>query len=224
MENKNVTVIIPARNEENNISNIINFTKKSKSVTQIIVVDNASTDKTYEIASTFNVDVVRCENAGKGYAMETGLHLAKNDVIVYLDADIENYYDNMIEALSNPIINDECDFVKSTFDRETGGVVTEIAVKPLLLNLFPDMYKFSEPISGMIGCKKEVLEKLVFDKDYGVDIGILIDIVNGGYRFKEINIGRISNNSHLTKTTQRMQKMSIEVMAAILRRANLKGE
>ena len=135
---------------------------------------------------------------------------------------IENYFDNMIEILSEPILNDRCDFVKSTFERSTGGIVTEIVVKPLLHNLFSDMYNFSEPISGMICCKKDILNDLVFEKGYGVDIGILIDIINKGYRFEEINIGKISNNSHLTKTTEKMKQMSTEVIDAILKRAKIK--
>ncbi len=223
MNNNNVTVIIPARNEEKHIENIVNFVKRSKLVNQIIVVDNASEDDCYKIAKTLDVDVLQCNTPGKGYAMELGLSAAQNDVVVFVDADVENYFENMIELLSEPILNGECDFVKSTFDRETGGFVTQIAVKPLLNVLFPELYPFSEPISGMIACKKEILEKIEFEKDYGVDIGILLDIVNGGYKFKEVNIGKISNNSHLTKTPERMKKMSEEVMASIVKRARLKG-
>lgn len=222
MNTQKITVIIPARNEENHIERIINFVKKSNLVDQIIVVDNASQDNTFELAKNMNVDVLECTTPGKGYAMELGLTAVKNDVVVFVDADVDNYYENMIELLSEPILNGECDFVKSTFDRETGGFVTQIAVKPLLHVLFPDLYPFSEPISGMIGCKKEILNSLVFEKDYGVDIGILLDIVTNGYTFKEINIGRICNNSHLTKTPERMKKMSEEVLASIVKRAKLK--
>lgn len=222
MENKYVTVIVPAKNEENNIEKIIKFIKKCNIVNQIIVVDSASEDKTFEIANKMNIEVLQCEKSGKGYAMEMGLQLAKNDVIVFLDADIENYLDNIIELLSEPILNGRCSFVKSTFERTTGGIVTEVVAKPLLQILFPNMYKFSEPISGMIGCKKDILTNLTFEKDYGVDIGILIDIVNNGYGFEEVDIGQILNNSHLTKTTGKMQQMSTEVMQAILKRAKIK--
>ena len=58
----------------------------------------------------------------------------------------------------------EVDFVKSSFDRTTGGTVTEVAVKPVLNLLYPNMYKFLEPISGMIASKKSILEKLVLEK------------------------------------------------------------
>ena len=77
----------------------------------------------------------------------------------------------------------------------------------------------SEPISGMIATKKEILQKIKLEKDYGVDIGILIDIINMKYRVEEVNIGNIENMSHHNKDMNIMQRMSTEVMQAILKRA-----
>ena len=80
------------------------------------------------------------------------------------------------------------------------------------------MYKFLEPISGMIASKKSILEKLVLEKDYGVDIGILLDVINQGYTVKEVNIGEIDNLSHNNKTNLTMSKMSTEILSAIFKR------
>ena len=80
------------------------------------------------------------------------------------------------------------------------------------------MYKFLEPISGMIASKKSILEKLVLEKDYGVDIGILLDVINQGYTVKEVNIGEIDNLSHNNKTNLTMSKMSTEILSAIYKR------
>ena len=80
------------------------------------------------------------------------------------------------------------------------------------------MYKFLEPISGMIASKKSILEKLVLEKDYGVDIGILLDVINQGYTVKEVNIGEIDNLSHSNKTNLTMSKMSTEILSAIFKR------
>ncbi|MBR3132629.1 MAG: glycosyltransferase [Clostridia bacterium] len=217
-----VTVIIPARNEENNVCRIINFLKNHDIVNQIVVVNNCSDDNTFKLASEAGAQVVDCNDLGKGYAMETGLKFAKNEVIVFLDADVDNYFDNMVELLSEPIFSGEADFVKSTFERTKGGVVTEVAVKPMLSAFYPDMYKFSEPISGMIAARKDVFESLDFEKDYGVDIGILIDVIEKGYRVSEVNIGRIENMSHINKTVDRMSKMSSEIINAIAKRVNNK--
>ncbi len=101
----------------------------------------------------------------------------KNEIIVFLDADIENYRKDIIEILAKPLIEGKVDFVKSTFQRK-GGRVTQLVAKPLLNILFPEMYKFSEPLSGMVTGKKSILERVKFEKDYGVDIGILLDMLN----------------------------------------------
>lgn len=218
MENK-ITVIIPARNEEKSISTVINIAKNSPLTNEIIVVNNNSTDNTADISKELGAIVVECNSIGKGYAMAEGIKAASNEIIVFLDADILNYHSNIIELLANPIINDNAEFVKSTFDRVKGGMVTNIAVKPLLNILYPDLYKFQEPISGMIACKKSILEKINFDSDYGVDIGIVLDLHNMGIKMVEVNIGEILNMSHEIKTIETMQKMSYEIIKSIIKRS-----
>lgn len=216
---ENVSVIIPAYNEEKTIGQVIDVVKQSKVNSEIIVVDNCCNDNTARIAQEKGARVIKCEKKGKGYAMESGLKAAQNEIVVFLDADITDYNQNLIQILTEPIFKRNVDFVKSTFDRTKGGLVTEIATKPLLKILFPDMYPFSEPLSGMIAGKKSILEKLEFEKDYGVDIGIVIDINNLKLTTEEVNIGKIENMSHLLKTTESMQAMSTQIMQAILKRA-----
>lgn len=220
MENK-ISVIIPARNEEKNIKKVINLIKKQQGylVDEIIVVDNGSTDSTYKKAQKAGATVLQCENAGKGYAMEAGIKHAKNNILVFLDADIDNYSENLIDNLTKPILEEKADFVKSMFDR-SGGRVTELVAKPLLEILFPEIYHFSQPLSGMIAGKKEFFEKLELEKDYGVDIGILLDMIEIGARIEEVHIGKIHNNS---QPWLKLEKMSREVMAAIFKRVK-KGE
>lgn len=219
MEQK-VSVIIPAFNEEENIANVIAKSKESKYVGEIIVINNRSSDNTEEIAKKEGAIVIECEQQGKGYAMEKGIEYARNEIVVFLDADVKYDKKDVIESLIKPILEEKADFVKSTFERTIGGKVTEIAVKPLLNIVYPDMYKFSEPISGMIASKKNILEKLEFEKDYGVDIGILIDVIQMNCLVKEVNIGKIENMSHTCKNIDTMRNMSTEVMKAILKRVN----
>lgn len=211
---KNVSVIIPARNEEKNIRKVIRLVKKSENVDEIIVVDNNSTDATSVLAQKEGAKVVFCKEQGKGYAMEKGLQEAKNEILVFIDADINNYSKDLIQTLSEPIINDETDFVKSMFER-TGGRVTELVAKPLLDILFPEIHKFSQPLSGMIAGKKSLLSKIEFEKDYGVDIGILLDMLQMKVEIKEVHIGKIKNHSQQWRN---LEKMSREVMNAIIKR------
>ena len=75
MINKDVWVIIPAYNESKHISDVIQKTKKYCS--NIIVVDDGSKDKTFEIAKKTKVIVLKhIINLGKGAAVKTGCDFA----------------------------------------------------------------------------------------------------------------------------------------------------
>lgn len=212
-----ISAIIPAYNEEENIKTVIDICKENKNVTEIIVVNNLSTDRTEEIAKNEGAKVIFCDKQGKGYAMEAGIEQAQNECIVFLDGDISDYSDDVIYKLAEPILERNVDFVKATFDRE-GGRVTELVAKPLLKLLFPDLQKYSQPLSGMVAGKKSVFQKIELEKDYGVDIGILLDMVKLNVNIEEVKIGKIKN---VCKSWKALEKMSTEVMRAILKRANI---
>ena len=214
---KKISIIIPAFNEQETISVVVDKVKNCEGVSEVIVVDNLSADKTAEVALKAGAKVIECNVQGKGYAMEKGLELAENEIVVFLDADIPGYSEDIVCKLAKPILENDVDFVKSTFDRE-GGRVTELVAKPLLNLLFPDLPKFSQPLSGMIAGKKSILSKIVFEKDYGVDIGILLDIANMNCKIEEVMIGRLENKS---KDWRALDKMATEVMKAILKRRNI---
>ncbi len=211
-----VSVVIPAYNEEKTIGQVIDKVRESKIKTEIIVVNNCSTDKTEEIAKQKGVKTVYCENRGKGYAMEEGLKHVTSDIVTFIDGDLGIYIDDIISMMVNPILEKKADFTKSAFIRE-GGRVTELVAKPLLELLFPSIRNFEQPLSGIIAGTKEAFDKIVFEKDYGVDIGILLDMVNNNEKIEEVYIGKIDNNS---QSWQSLPKMAKEVASAILKRAN----
>lgn len=212
-----ISAIIPAYNEEENIKTVIDICKANKKVTEIIVVNNLSTDRTKEIAKKEGAKVIFCDKQGKGYAMEAGIEQAQNECIVFLDGDISDYSDDVIYKLTEPILERNVDFVKATFDRE-GGRVTELVAKPLLKLLFPDLQKYTQPLSGMVAGKKSVFQKIELEKDYGVDIGLLLDMVKLNVKIEEVKIGKIKN---VCKSWKALEKMSTEVMKAILKRSNI---
>ncbi len=211
-----ISVIIPAYNEEKYISKVIGLVKKCNCVDEILVVDNNSTDNTSKIAKKCGARTVFCKDQGKGYAMEMGIKEASGDVLVFLDGDICNYKKDFIKLLINPILNDEADFVKATFKRD-GGRVTELVARPLLELTFPELGNFTQPLSGIIAGRKEVFTKITLEKDYGVDVGILIDVYKNKDRLTEVTIGSIKNYS---QDWHSLIDMSKQVSRAILIRAN----
>lgn len=98
MRNFDISVVIPAYNEEKYIKNCIDAIKaqKTKLTYEIIVIDNNSKDKTKEIAKKQNVKVVT-ENKiqGVGAARRTGTKYARGDIIVHIDADTLLYPDHL---------------------------------------------------------------------------------------------------------------------------------
>ena len=217
-----ISAIIPAYNEEENIKTVIDICKANKKVTEIIVVNNLSTDRTEEIAKKEGAKVIFCDKQGKGYAMEAGIEQAQNECIVFLDGDISDYSDDVIYKLTEPILERNVDFVKATFDRE-GGRVTELVAKPLLKLLFPDLQKYTQPLSGMVAGKKSVFQKIELEKDYGVDIGLLLDMVKLNVKIEEVKIEevKIGKIKNVCKSWKALEKMSTEVMKAILKRSNI---
>ncbi len=212
-----VTVIIPALNEQETIAGVIAFCLAEPIVTEVIVVDDQSTDHTRAIAETAGASVILSEKRGKGISMKEGILSSTNQLLVFLDADIHPYPKGTIKKLVQPLIDNEYDFVKGAFARNAGRV-TELVAKPLLKIFYPDLAGFQQPLSGMIAGKKSFLNKIDFFHDYGVDIGILIDMFLMQARVKEVNIGYIENKS---KPWQMLGRMSSEVARAIIKRATL---
>ena len=210
-----VTVIIPALNEQETIGDVVKFCFADPLVNEVIVVDDQSTDKTTDRAMNAGAIVLTSKVRGKGISMKEGILAASNQVLVFLDADIHPYPTGTIRGLVQPLINNEYDFVKGAFARNAGRV-TELVAKPLLKIFYPELSTFQQPLSGMIAGKKSFLSKIDFFHDYGVDIGILIDMFLMQARIKEVNIGYIENKS---KPWQMLGQMSGEVARAIIKRA-----
>jgi len=210
-----LTAIIPALNEEFTIGKVVHFCINHPLINEVIVVDDKSEDNTASIAAEAGARVIISEVRGKGISMKDGVNAASNELFIFLDADIDNYPEETITLLSEPLLLDEADFIKGTFSRNAGRV-TELVAKPLLNIFYPGLAEFSQPLSGMIAGKKSFFKRIKFFNDYGVDIGILIDMYLMKARIKEVNIGYIENKS---KPWEALGKMSKEVAKAIITKA-----
>lgn len=210
-----ITVILPALNEQETIQQVVGIAKNSVHVTEVIVVDDKSMDDTVEEARKAGATVITSTRLGKGASMKDGILVAKNEIIVFLDADIVTYQQNVIDLLVKPIMENTADFVKSFFARQAGRV-TELVAKPLLSILNPGFPNFQQPLSGMIAGRKADFLKCEFEEGYGVDIGILMDMCKLGVRIAEVNIGQIENKmQHLDQ----LGKMSHEVAKTIMKKS-----
>lgn len=210
-----VTAIIPTLNEELRIGSIIDFLKQSKEISEIIVIDDGSTDDTFAIAKRHGAKVFLSSMLGKGASMADGLGRATNENVLFLDGDIYGFDVNLVEKMISPLIYNSADFVKGKFKRKAGRV-TELTAKPLLKAFFPELAVFNQPLGGIIAGSKEFLNKIKFENDYGVDVGLLIDVNQLGARIIEADIGTIE---HDHQSLEALTKMSSQVVTAILLRA-----
>lgn len=89
MEINNLEVIIPAYNEEGNIVHLIKGIRETLgNGCRITVIDDASEDKTAELAEANGAEVIRHPyRMGNGASIKTGLRNAKADIVVLMDAD-----------------------------------------------------------------------------------------------------------------------------------------
>lgn len=83
-----LTIIIPAKNESKGLRQILPQLNNLYPDAEIIVIDDASTDETIEVARHFNAKLIHHPySKGNGAAIKSGLRAAKGDVLVCMDAD-----------------------------------------------------------------------------------------------------------------------------------------
>ncbi len=95
------TCLIPFYNERERIANVLEVICRVKSIEQILCVDDGSSDGTSEYlqAEWPQVELVRLpENQGKAAAISHGLHAVRNELVLLMDADLQELRQNEIEA------------------------------------------------------------------------------------------------------------------------------
>src|SRR5687768_3854308 len=210
-----VSVIIPVLNESETIAEVVGFARRSPIVDEVIVIDDGSIDGTPELAQAAGARVVTSTMLGKGASMQDGMRVARNDVLLYLDGDLQGLVPDLVERMTQPITANLADFVKAKFTRG-GGRVTVLTAKPLLRTYFPELAHFEQPLSGIMAARRSLLEKLEFENDYGVDIGLFVDAALAKARLAEVDIGHVEHDSQPLEV---LGEMATQVARALLDRA-----
>lgn len=116
MNDSRVTVVIPAKDEEGLIGDIVESVKPFAD--EVLVVDGHSKDRTREIGAAHGARVILDGGRGKGQAMRMALDQATTGILVFMDAD-GSHEPRDIPKLVGPIRAGEADLVIAS--RQTGG-------------------------------------------------------------------------------------------------------
>ncbi|MFO0877726.1 MAG: haloacid dehalogenase-like hydrolase [Gemmataceae bacterium] len=214
-----ITAIIPVLNESETIGQVVEFVQRDPRVTEVLVVDDGSIDGTAEQARASGARVITSTLLGKGASMEDGLFAASNELLLYLDGDLQELRSDLVEAMTEPLVLGQADFVKARFSR-AGGRVTTLTARPLLRVFFPELAHFEQPLGGIIAARRSLLRNLRFENDYGVDIGLLLDASAAGARLAEVDIGHIQHDSQPLEV---LGDMAAQVVRVLLERASKYG-
>jgi len=209
------SAVVPSYNENTQFVKIVSELFKIPQLDELIFIDDGSTDQTQETVKQFQSDkrfiyIRLSKNKGKGNALKTGVQKAKNEIVLFLDADLGQITSRKIFKIVEPVLLNEVDMSRGSFNRKRGRV-TEFAVKPMMEILFPSLY-FNQPISGQICAKKSFLINAEYAERYGVDIGLLFDAIESGQRIIEVHIGNLINRKNSTETVKEMSRQVLETM------------
>jgi dolichol-phosphate mannosyltransferase len=136
IERPEVTVIVPALNEEDTIREVVERVLAIPLQVQLVVVDDGSTDRTPEILRSFDdprlVVLTHSERRGKGSAIRTALESAEGIATIVQDADLE-YSPEQIPLVVTPILRGEASVVYGT--RFSAGLPKGMALPNKAVNV-----------------------------------------------------------------------------------------
>jgi len=193
-------VIIPAYNEENSIvKTIFEIKKVGERLAQknihlsIVVIDDGSKDKTYELANAAGIQAVvqHRQNRGLGAAVRSGLDAARGfgaDIVLKMDADLQHDPNDII-LMIQPILDQSADLVYGERFSQLGYSMPLVRrVGNLLFTKFM-AYLTNWPIQdsqpGIFALNRNYLERSDIPGDYNYTQQILIDAYLKGMRFAQ---------------------------------------
>jgi len=199
-----ISVIIPAKNEGNHIYNSLKEVEKVCNTNrweyEIIVVDDGSTDKTYEEvlrAGKGNrmIKVVKKKNGGKGSAIKYGFDHCSGDLVTFIDADLD-LHPRQIPLFIKYMGRYDADVVIGSKRHPLSKVNY-----PFYRKVLSEAYQFitallfdlnlTDTQAGLKLFKYEVLEEIlpkVLCKKYAFDLELLVNAKHRGFKIVEVPI------------------------------------
>lgn len=188
-----VSAIIPAYNEEEWVGRTVQALQEMPEVDEIIVVDDGSTDRTFEEAKDAGALAHRFfSNKGKSEALRKGVRLSRGDMLAFVDADLRETASEFHKLISF-ILSEQADMAIASFgstSRAGLGLARSLAYWGIL---YHTGRKMVSPLSGQRVMKRALWESLNFRADrFAAEVALTIESLKKGFRVVEIPL----NMSH----------------------------
>jgi glycosyltransferase involved in cell wall biosynthesis len=188
-----ISVIIPAYNEEDSIGRVLNDLPQEK-LKEIIVVNNASTDNTAEVARLNGAKVVEERHRGYGAACLRGIsEVSGSDIVVFIDGDYSDYPEEL-DQLIKPILENRADFVlgsRMIYLESREALLPQARYGNKLATFLMHMffgYRFTD-LGPFRAIRFDSLKQMnMVDTDFGWTVEMQIKAVKNNLRIQEIPV------------------------------------
>lgn len=186
----NISVILPAYNEEKILPATLESLREIEEISEIIVVDDGSRDETVRVARELADQVVTLSvNKGKGEALRQGCLNGKGDIFLFLDSDLGRSA-VLARYLLQPVLSGSTDMSIAVFppsSKKAGfGLVKGLARKGIFQLTG---FQSQSPLSGQRALTRQAMESIQhWNGRFGIEVGMTIDILRSGFRISEIPI------------------------------------
>ena len=225
-----ISIIVPAFNEEKTIASTIQSLQKLDYPNyEIIVVDDGSTDQTYQKAiqnQNIQTKIIHQQNKGKPNALNTGIAQSNGDIILTVDADTTLHKDSLTKIANhfanNPKIGAIAGNVKIIRERtiinalQSAEYATGINLVRKAQSVIGCVLVVPGPIAAL---KKEAIQRAggFSEETFAEDFDITLAILKAGYRieYEEASIAYTDapkNTQDLFKQRRRWYRGMIQVL------------
>lgn len=219
MNTQNLTIIIPAYNEESAIGITLEKLKSSFADSEIIVINDGSTDKTSIIAKRIeSITVIdHHHNIGYGGAIKTGIRNAKKDFIAWYDADGQHSPEDLMKVVA-PVLSGEKDFVigvrgedsHKQLNRIPGKFIIKVVAQLVVRQSIPDIN------SGLRCMKKNIISRYIhlLPKSFSASTTSTLIMMKRGYI---IGYEKITTSKRVGTSSVKIIKHGFYTLKLILR-------
>jgi len=242
-----ISLALPALNEEETVGKVIETVKfalmdQIPLLDEMVLIDSGSQDQTREIAADLGIPVYIHQEilpqygayVGKGEALWKSLFVVNGDIIAWIDTDIKNIDPRFVYGILGPLLdNPRIRFSKGFYKRPLrqgdktvaggGGRVTELTARPFINLFFPELSGLIQPLSGEYAGRRSALEKLPFFTGYGVETGMLIDLLDK-YGLEGIAQVDLLERIHHNQPLPSLSKMSFTIMQVVFSRLEARNK